>query len=157
MDSYNSLYPLEYYKIGTPYMFYFSNINTHGKPASMDSIKKYGPVLNKTANLKGSGFPFAKRVVGVVIEKNDNGTIDVLFQGVSNDKTVYMVKKYITSYRGVFCDDKEQFDVSGIVDLTGSINVTFADSKGGGIDLDIGRSGGIDLDEGNKSGGIDLG
>ena len=162
MDSYNSQYPLEYYEVGTPYMFYLSTSAKHGKAASVEQVKKYGPVLKKTATQKGEGYCFADRVIGVVVGKETldartgAGAIEVLFQGTADNKTVYMTTKYITNLTGgSFCDDKEQFAAAGVVDLTGEINVT-AGSKDGGIDLDSGRSGGIDLDGGNQGGGIAL-
>lgn len=162
MDSYNSQYPLEYYEVGTPYMFYLSTGTKHGTAASMDLIKKYSPVLNKTASQKGAGYCFADRVIGVVVnkeiinERTGAGAITVLFQGTADNKTVYMTTKYITNLTGgVFCDDKELFPAAGIVELTGEIQLPSA-PKGGGIALDGGRPGGIALDGGNQGGGIAL-
>jgi len=162
MDSYNSQYPLEYYEVGTPYMFYLSTGAKHGTAASMELIKKYGPVLKKTASQKGSGYHFADRVIGVVVgkevvnERTGAGAIEVLFQGIADEKIVYMTTKYITNLSGgTFCDDKEQYTAAGVVDLTGEINVTAA-GQGGGIALDGGRPGGIALDGGNQGGGIAL-
>ena len=161
MDSYNSKYPLEYYEVGTPYMFYLGTGKKNGKAATMEQIEKYGPALKKTNSQKGEGFYFADRVIGVVVEKEGvsprtgEGAIVVLFQGISDGTTIYLTKKYVTNSAGVFCDDKEQFNAAGLVDLTGEINVTVVD-KNGGIDLDTGRSGGIDLDIDPQNGGIDL-
>lgn len=162
MDSYNSQYPLEYYEVGTPYMFYHSNIANHGSAATMENIKQYGSVLKKTESQKGSGYCFAKRVIGVVVAKEmlneKNGAITVMFQGIVGGKPAYMTTKYITNLAGgSFCDDKEQFDAAGVIDLTGEINVTIAGGKGGGIALEGGKGGGIALEGGNTKGGIALG
>ena len=162
MDSYNSQYPLEYYEVGTPYMFYVGKSNSNRKAASMEVINKYGPVLKKTQAQKGGERIGNRRAVGVVTEKIPvdpkfgTGAIEVLFQGVADGKTVYMTTKYITNWKGSFHDDDESVSAAGILDMTGEVHVT-AVGKNGGIDLDGGRSGGIDLDGGNRTGGIDLG
>ena len=161
MDSYNSQYPLEYYEVGTPYMFYHSNVAGHGSAATMEYISQYGSVLKKTESQMGSGYCFADRVIGVVVTKEKlnerNGAITVMFQGRVGGKSAYMTTKYITNLTGgSFCDDKEQFDAAGVIDLTGAINVTIVDGRGGGIALDGGKGGGIALESGKTKGGIAL-
>ena len=135
MDSYNSQYPLEYYEIGTPYMFYMGSSPKHGSASKMEDIQKYGSALKQTAKLPSEGYCFAKRYVGVVIDK-EPGAIHVMFQGNVDGNTVYLTTKYVVNHSGVFCDDKEQFAAGGVVDLTGEIKLDFSGqkfSKGGGI------------------------
>ena len=163
MDSYNSRYPLEYYELGTPYMFYRSVDTKKAAAAPMEVIKKYGNMLKKTATQEGSGYHFARRVIGVVVgkefvdPKTGIGIIEVLFQGNADGQTVYLTAKYATNLTGgAFCDDKEQYTAAGIVDLTGEINLPSA-VKNGGISLDTARvGGGIALDTENLGGGIAL-
>ena len=153
MDSYNSAYPLAYYEIGTPYMFYRAAPPQHGNEASADQVKKYAPVLKKTSDDVGSAYCFSKRFkryIGVVVGKNtEQNTIEVMFQAKKDGKTVYFTTKYIVNHSGVFFDDKEQFAAHGIVDLNGSDDIEFSDKvKSGGIIIDKPSiSGGIVLDE----------
>lgn len=162
MDSYNSQYPLEYYEIGTPYMFYMSTAPKQGKASTTDEIKKFAPVLTRSVEQESDGYSFAQRYIGVVVGKkkfdgpHPSACIEVMFQGNSNGKTVYMNARYIVAHSAVFCNDKEQFEAAKAIDLSNELNLDFSNQMArvsGGIALDMGkRSGGIALDKGHKNG-----
>ena len=138
-------------------MFYVGNKNTNRKAASTDVIKKYASVFEKTTSGKGTEHFSDCRVIGVVTGKNagTTPTIDVLFRGNADGKTIYISTKYVVNNGGVIHDDDETATASGLMDVSGKININIP-KKSGGIDLE-GRSGGIDLDIAPRSGGIDLG
>lgn len=174
MDSYNSKYPLAYYEVGTPYMFYLTKGVKCAKAAPANEIGKFKSVLDKTKKQQGAGYAFADRVIGVVVEKDPvKRCLEVLFEGKADGKEVYLTQKYITGSAGVFCDEKEQHPASGIVDLSENLSARLAavesikigggialdnEKKDGGIALDNSKAGGgIALDNGKKGGGIALG
>lgn len=173
MDSYNSKYPLEYYEVGTPYMFYLTKGAKCAKAASANGIGKFKSVLKSTQKQQGAGYTFADRVIGVVVEKDPvKRCLEVLFEGDADGKEVYLTQKYITGSAGVFCDEKELHPASGVVHLNGEIPTRLApaeatkvgggialdnEKKSGGIALDHSKIGGIALDNGKKGGGIALG
>ena len=174
MDSYNSKYPLEYYEVGTPYMFYLTKGVKCAKAAPANEIDEFKSVLKNTQKQQGAGYAFADRVIGVVVEKESaKRCLKVLFEGDADGKKVYLNQRYITGSAGVFCDEKELHPASGMVHLNGEIPVRLAsaepakisggialdnEKKGGGIALDNSKvGGGIALDNGKKGGGIALG
>ena len=162
MDSYNSKYPLEYYEVGTPYMFYLTKGAKCAKAAPANEISKFKSVLKNTQKQQGAGYAFADRVIGVVVEKDPvKRCLEVLFEGDADGKEVYLAQKYITGSAGVFCDEKELHSAAGKVYLKGEVPARLAPAKsakiGGGIDLDDAKiGGGIDLDDARIGGGIDL-
>jgi len=167
MDSYSSKYPLEYYEVGTPYMFYLHDF-TKSKAATADQVKRFAPILKTTAKNSGGGYYFAKRVIGVVVDKGvyancSWGYIEVMFlvdyrkdEGTPSE-SVHLIKRYIVNYTGVFCDDKEQFEATGTVAVTGEIliDITAIKRKTGGITEDTKAkvNGGITEDKGVIVGG----
>lgn len=165
MDSYNSQYPLEYYEIGTPYMFYLATGPKNCEAATMEQINEYSSAIkraakgNKSVKEGKNGDCFAKRYIGVVIGKEvispNTSIINVLFQGTANGQTVYITKKYIVGHSGVFCDDKEQFEPAENVDLTGEVNVTAVNGKNGGVvPITHPKNGGVVPIANSKSGGV---
>lgn len=174
MDSYNSKYPLEYYSIGTPYMFYLSKVgNMSGNAATIEQIKKFGGILKQDAPVTypkntaaGPQNKLLNRCIGVVVDKhikNGSAAIEVMFLGDVSGKQVYLTKKYIVAHSsGVYFDDKESVAASKSINLSGEVDIDFSKQAGksGGITLDTGHkvSGGITLDTGNRKigGGITI-
>ena len=135
MDSYNSRYPVEYYEIGTPYMFYTDStvIGNRNKLASVDLIQEYSDkflALQKDKELStglkkntSSVFGNLSRYVGFVVDITDN-IIHVLYQCRINGVTEFRVTQYITSNsQKVFTDDLEKIAPSLFVDKTNLIGV----------------------------------
>lgn len=148
LDSYHSEYPLDYYEIGVPYMFYSARPTAEGtgferlgRPASNEEVVDFKTVFAEYVACleddirKKKNFPFADRVIGVVIAKETidakkgTGYLDVLFQAVLNESVDYTVKRFIAGYSGVFCDDKEEVIVAPFIDLTPQNNDAGADSS----------------------------
>lgn len=165
MDSYNSRYPLEYYSVGIPYMFYMrSDGYLLGRAATMEQIKQYGSAIkadSSTGNPKESTFggKFG-RYIGVVTDKHEESSpaiIDVLFQCDHEGKRVYLLKKYSVAPTGVFFDDKENVAAHVSVPLPKDASIDFPAqaAKSGGITLNEPgkRSGGITLNESKKQAG----
>ena len=133
MDSYNSRYPIEYYEIGTPYMFYTDN-TVIGKPASADIIHKYSSKFSalqkekefSTELHKNQSVFHLSRYVGFVVDMTDN-IIQVLYQCRINGEIEFFVTNYITSnLQKAFTDDLEILSPS----LWRDINLTeFSFSK----------------------------
>lgn len=174
MDSYNSKYPLEYYSVGTPYMFYISDGGVKaGKAATIEQIKKFGAVLKQNAPqvcpqtvgdepLRGSTV----RCIGVVVDKIANKSspvIEVMFLGDAEGKQVYLTKKYIVAHpSGVFFDDNESYVAGKSIDLSGDVKIDFSqqERRNGGITVSVSSKvhGGITLSKpaGKTSGGITI-
>lgn len=174
MDSYNSKYPLEYYSIGTPYLFYISNGGVKAeRAATIEQIKKYGGVLKQDvpqANPQmAEDAPSRRstvRCVGVVVDKTvgkDSACIEVMFLGDTAGKQVYLIKKYIVAHSsGVFFDNNERYAASKSVDLSNDVKIDFSQQarRGGGITISAGSrvNGGITRSRlaGKSSGGITI-
>ena len=172
MDSYNSKYPLEYYSIGTPYLFYIVNGDIiAGKAATIEQIKKYGGVLKQDEtrpNPQEAGdAPLRRstvRCVGVVVDKvasKNFAAIEVMFLGYTEEKQVYLTKRYIVAHSsGVFFDDNESYAASKSIDLSTYAEIDFSQQarRGGGITISTGNkvNGGITRSKpsGKISGGI---
>ena len=161
MDSYNSKYPLEYYSIGTPYLFYISHGGIqYGKAATMEQIKKYGKILKKDVPQDNSkvvndapSYQSAVRCIGVVVDKissKSSSFIEVMFLGDTDGKQVYLTKKYIVAHSsGVFFDDKENSTVHPSINVSNDVQIDFSQQTK--------RSGGITISPTSKvSGGITL-
>ena len=172
MDSYNSKYPLEYYEIGTPYMFHLMTPPHSGESATEYEVAAYSNALNTYSDQPAGGHDYIKRYVGVVVGTCTLDTtpvysaIRVMFKGNLEDKTTYIVKKFVVGYTGVFFDEKEWYTAGGEVLLPSSKFVLSASSatdtgiSTGGIDKKHPgdeQSGGIDKkgEKGKTSGGID--
>lgn len=174
MDSYNSKYPLEYYSIGTPYLFYISNGGVKaGKAATIEQIKKYGGVLKQDVPQSypqmAGDVPLRRstvRCVGVVVDKvanKDSAVIEVMFLGDTEGKQVYLTKKYIVAHSsGVFFDDNESYVAGKSIDLSDDVKIDFSQQarRDGGITISTGKkvNGGITLSKHaeNNSGGITI-
>ena len=48
MDSYNSQYPLEYYEVGTPYMFYHSKFNSDISKWDVSKVKNMNSMFERS-------------------------------------------------------------------------------------------------------------
>lgn len=174
MDSYNSKYPLEYYSIGSPYLFYISNGGVKvGKAATIEQIKKYGGALKQDvpqASPQMAGDVPSRRstvrCVGVVVNKaadKDSAFIEAMFLGETEGKQVYLIKKYIVAHSsGVFFDNNESCAASNSVDLSNDVKIDFSQQtrRGGGITISAGSrvNGGITRSRhaGKSSGGITI-
>ena len=145
MDSYNSRYPVEYYEIGTPYMFYTDStvIGNRNKLASVDLIQEYSDkflALQKDKELStglkkntSSVLGNLSRYVGFVVGITDDNIIHVLYQCRINGVTEFRVTQYITSNsQKVFTDDLENFAPSLFADKTnliGSLSSKYTDTR----------------------------
>jgi len=163
IESYNSSYPLSFYKIGAVYAFYMQPLseNRKRKPASVEQVRQYGLLLQKmdsrqhstaikpiTGDSTISGKSKMQRCYAVVVGKNSGAfpTIQVMFIARINGRDEFELKTYAVGSKGCTTDGKNLMAASRSVD---GAKVTPL-RKSGGVTLDEGVSkrGGITLDEG---------
>ncbi len=118
LDTYNSVYPGQYFEIGTCYAFYKTRSMANCRAATSEEISKYASALDKTYQdnqrlVTAGSSPYnsqIERAIGVVIGKNPiesnlgKATLDVLFQDNNGE---YFITKYIAEGVSVALNDKE--------------------------------------------------
>ncbi len=128
--SYNSKYPIEYYKIGGVYAFY-GNSFENAQPASTQQVQRYANRLAdrkssleevaeesrpSSSNRSGNVYGSVIRYIGVVVDKHSNGKdaiITVMFKNMIAGQEEFLLKKYgVALPQGSFFDGKQGIEVS---------------------------------------------
>lgn len=132
IESYNSSYPLDYFKTVTIYSFY-GKAYAKGTPATSEAIRKYASILNRLVveeqertnksvkgfNKAGSCLDCLTCFYAVVIEKvksDSNAYIVVMLCNKYNGRTEYYTKKYSVNH-GCATDGKDLMPLSAYLDF----------------------------------------